>query len=61
MKTYKTMLKEQLTPFQLAKARMDYEDSKKPYKPVVIPKDMKYPKSGLKGTSLKAFLFGIMP
>lgn len=28
---------------------------------VVIPKDMKYPKSGLKGASLKAFLFGIMP
>ena len=44
MKTYKTMLSEQLTPFQLAKARMDYEDSQKPYKPVEIPK-MKYPKA----------------
>lgn len=38
------MLSEQLTPFQLAKARMDYEDSKKPYQPVAIPK-MKYYKA----------------
>lgn len=44
MKTYKTMLSEQLTPFQLAKARMDYEDSKKPYQPIAIP-EMKYGKA----------------
>lgn len=28
---------------------------------VVIPKDMKYPKSGLKGASLYAFIKGILP
>lgn len=28
---------------------------------VVIPRDMKYPESGLKGASLHAFLRGLLP
>ena len=28
---------------------------------VVVPKDMKYPKTGLKGASLHAFIRGFLP
>ncbi len=55
------MLSEQLTPFQLAKARMDYEDSQKPYQPIKIPK-MKYGKALImKPAGKHGFFASIMP
>lgn len=49
------------TDYEVAKMLMDREDAMKPYKPVEIPKDMKYPKAVSTPTSLKAMFYGVLP
>ena len=59
MRTFNTLSRP--TNYEAARTLANYDDAKKPYTPIEIPKDMKYPKATITHPSLYAFIKGILP